>query len=156
MDCVTEHKTTIATDGDHNQIYRAHPAYRGRRPWNNWVYVQYLIHRKDARGRVTKVFEDHLSKIILFVDFTKSLLPNMTDIEGYVSPGTYALVQTLEAQPVPVRNSVILSTCILSHDFYLVPTSSFRKPAFVVDNVGCENRSLFIVPPTDEWAEFFI
>jgi hypothetical protein len=101
------------------------------------------------------VFEDHLSKIILFVDFTNNILPNMTDIEGYVSPGTYALVQTLEAQPVPVRNSVILSTCILSHDFYLVPTSSFRKPAFVVDNVGCENRSLFIVPPMDEWAELF-
>ena len=38
----------------------------------------------------------------------------MTDIEGYVSPGTYALVQTLEAQPVPVRNSVILY-------LYLVP-----------------------------------
>ena len=101
------------------------------------------------------MFEDHLSKIILFVDFTKSILPNMTYIEGYISPGTYALVQTLEAQPVPVRNSVILSTCTLSNDFYLVPTSSFRKPAFVIDNVGCENRSLFVVPPMDEWAELF-
>ena len=79
----------------------------------------------------------------------------MTDIEGYVSPGTYALVQTLDSQPVPVRNSVILPTCTSSDEFYLVPISSFRKPAFVVDNVGCENRSLFVVPPMDEWAELF-
>jgi hypothetical protein len=155
VDCFTDHKTTIAADVDRNQIYRAHPAYRGCQPWNDWVYVQYLIHCKDAQGRVTNVFEDHLSKILIFVDFTKSLLPNMTDIVGYVSPGTYALVQTLEEQPVPVRNSVLLSTCILSNDYYLVPTSSFRKPAFVVDNVGCENRSLFVVPPMDEWAELF-
>jgi hypothetical protein len=102
------------------------------------------------------VFEDHLSKIILFVDLSHSLLPNMPDIEGYVHPGTYALVQTLQEQPVPVDKSVLLSTCILSDKFYLVPTVSFRKPAFVVDNVGCKNRSFFVVPPMDEWAELFL
>jgi hypothetical protein len=68
----------------------------------------------------------------------------MTDIEGYGSPGMYALVQMLEKQPAPVEKSVLLSTCILSDKFYLVPTSSFHKPAFVVDNVGCNSRSLFV------------
>jgi hypothetical protein len=80
----------------------------------------------------------------------------MTDIEGYVSPGVYALVQTLEEQPMPVRNSVLLSTCTLSNEFYLVPISSFYKPAFVMDNVGCGQKSLFVVPPMDEWAQLFL
>jgi hypothetical protein len=119
------------------------------------VYVEYCI-RTEGLRRSRNVFEKHLSKIILFVDFSNPLLPNMTDIEGYVSPGLYALVQTLEEQPVPVRNSVLLSTCTLSNEFYLVPTSSFSKPAFVVDNVGCENSSLFVVPPMDEWAQLFL
>jgi hypothetical protein len=80
----------------------------------------------------------------------------MTNIEGYISPGMYALVQTMEEQPVPVDKSVLLSTCILSDEFYLVPTLSFRRPAFVVDNVGCNDKSLFVVPPMDEWAELFL
>jgi hypothetical protein len=89
------------------------------------------------------VLERHLSKIILFVDFRKSVIPNnMTDIEGYIRPGVYALVQTQEEQPMPVQNSVLLSTCTLSNDFYLVLISSFSKLAFVVDNVGCGQKSL--------------
>ena len=80
----------------------------------------------------------------------------MTDIEGYVRPGMYALVQTLDKQPEEVPTSVFLSTCTLSDKFYLVRTFSFGKPAFVVDNVGCEKRSLFVVPPMDEWAGLFL
>ena len=154
LSCFTEYKTDTTTNG-HFQIYRAHPAYRGRLPWNDWVYVEYcIVHTVGRRQR--NAFENHLSKIILFLDFSVSILPNMTDIEGYVNPGMYALVQTLKEQPTPVRNSVLLSTCTLSNKFYLVPTSSFVKPAFVVDNVGCQQRSLFVVPPMDEWAGMFV
>jgi hypothetical protein len=102
------------------------------------------------------VFEDHLSKIVHFLDLSDSLLPNMTDIEGYGSPGTYALVQMVETQPAPLVKLVLLSTCTLSDKFYLVPTPSFRKAVFVVDNVGCKNRSLFVVPPMEDWAGFFL
>ena len=80
----------------------------------------------------------------------------MTDIEGYDGPGLYAVVQTLVQQPTPCRDSVLLSTCTLSKEYYLVPTSSFYKPAFVVDNVGCPNSSLFVIPPMDEWADSFL
>jgi hypothetical protein len=68
----------------------------------------------------------------------------------------YALVQTLEEQPMPVQNSVLLSTCTLSDEFYLVLISSFYKPAFIMDNVGCGWKSLFVVPPMDEWAPLFL
>ena len=137
------------------QIFRAHPAYRGLLPWNDWVYVQYCI--STRRGRhVTNNFERHLSKILLFIDFSQSILPNMMDIQGYVNPGTYALVQSLQEPPIPVRDSVMLSTCTLSDNYYLVPTSSFTEPAFVVDNVGCTNGSLFVVPPMDKWAQIFL
>jgi hypothetical protein len=47
-------------------------------------------------------------------------------------------------------------TCTLSDDFYLVPMSSFVKPASVVDNVGCETRPLYVIPPMKEWAAFFL
>ena len=60
-------------------------------------------------------------KIILFVDLSHSLLPNMTDIEGYRSPGMYALVHMQEKQPVPVEESVLLSTCTLSDSSILSP-----------------------------------
>jgi hypothetical protein len=56
------------------------------------------------------VFEDHLSKIILFVDLNDSLLPNMTNIEEYGSPGTYAIVQMLETQP---------ASCEIGSSFHL-------------------------------------
>ena len=80
----------------------------------------------------------------------------MTDIQGYMNPGTYALVQSLHEPPTPARDSVLLSTCTLSDTYYLVPTSSFTEPAFVVDNVGCANGSLFVVPPMDNWAQNFL
>ena len=51
---------------------------------------------------------------------------------------------------------MLLSACTLSKEYYLVPTSSFHKPAFVVDNVGCANSSLFVIPPMDEWADAFL
>jgi hypothetical protein len=125
-------------------------------PWNDWVYVQYSISTEGPHGTMTEV-KNHLSKIILFMDFTKVVLPNMTDIEGYDSPGLYMVVQTLTEQPTPCMDSVLLSTCTLSKEYYLVPTSSFHKPTFVVDNVvRCANGSLFVVPPMDEWADSFL
>jgi hypothetical protein len=157
LNCFTEHKTSDTVSGQPPQVFRAHPAYRGLRAWNDWVYVQYCLKTTDARGRaISTVFEDHLSKIILFVDLRYSLIPNMTDIDGYGSPGTYALVQMLETQPAPLVKSVLLSTCTLSDKFYLIPTSSFHKAAFVVDNVGCKNSLLFVVPPMEDWAGFFL
>ena len=120
---------------------------------NDWVYVQYCV--TDHNG--TEAFEDHLSKIILFIDLSKKLFPNMSDINGYVDPGMYALVQGLfEDKPIHVEDSVLLDTCTLSNDFYLVPTSSFVRPAFVVDNVGCPNKSLFVVPPKSKWVDRFL
>jgi hypothetical protein len=101
------------------------------------------------------VFDYHPSKIILFVDLKDSLLQNMTDIEGYGSPGTFALVQMLEKQPAPVVKSVLLSTCTLSDKLNLVPMSSFCRAAFLVNNVGCKKRSLIVVPPIEEWAGLF-
>jgi hypothetical protein len=155
--CFTQHTTSDPNAGTPPQIFRAHPSYFGLRAWNNSVYVEYCIKTVDSRGRSrTTVFEDHLSKLILFVDLSSSVIPNMVDIEGYSILGIYALVHLLDSQPSPVENSVILSTCTLSDKFYLVPTSSLRKPAFVVDNVGCKNNSLFVVPPIDEWASLFL
>jgi hypothetical protein len=46
VSCFTDHKT-YDHDGE-SQIYRAHPAYRGCMPWNDWVYVQPVLH---AYGR---------------------------------------------------------------------------------------------------------
>ena len=119
------------------------------------MYVEYCICTHGGQC-LRNVFERHLFKIILFVDFRKSVIPNMTDIEGYISHGVYALVQALEEQPMPVQDSILLSTCTLSNEFYLVPISSFSKLAFVVDNVGCGQKSLFVVPPMDEWAQLFL
>jgi hypothetical protein len=104
-----------------------------------------------------KTFRITSPKIILFIDFTLNVLPNMSDIEGYVDGGMYAIVQGLvEEKPKDVKESVLLTTCTLSTKFYLVPTSSFVRPAFVVDNVGCPNKSLFVVPPMSSWADEFL
>jgi hypothetical protein len=45
--CFTDHHVykTIPEDSGSStcQIFRAHPAYHGGLPWNDWVYVQYCI-----------------------------------------------------------------------------------------------------------------
>ena len=68
LHCFTDHKT-LNSDGQ-TQIYHAHPAYHGRMPWNDWVYVEYSIHTHGG-WHLRNVFERHLSKIILFVVFSK-------------------------------------------------------------------------------------
>jgi hypothetical protein len=70
--CFTDHKT-FNPDGQ-PQIYRAHPLYQGHLSWNDWVYVEYCI-CTDGRRRSRNVFEKHLSKIILFVDFGNPFYP---------------------------------------------------------------------------------
>ena len=81
----------------------------------------------------------------------------MSNIEGYINAGMYILVQGLvKEKPLQVPDSVLHTTCKLSNDFYLVPTTSFVSPAFVVDNVECPNESLFMVPPMSMWADEFL
>jgi hypothetical protein len=60
-------------------------------PWNDWVYVQYCIHMQGRHAR--NKFHNHLSQIILFLDFSDPILHNMTDIQGYIIPGMYTSVQ---------------------------------------------------------------
>ena len=95
---------------------------------------------------------DTSRKSFFLLFFRKSVIPNMTDIEGYISHGVYTLVQALEEQPMPVQDFVLFSMCTLSNEFFLVPVTSFSKLAFVVDNVGCGQKSLSVVPPMDEWV----
>jgi hypothetical protein len=58
--CFTDYHTYHGDDVGcgKSQIYRAHPAFHGQLPWNNWVYVKYCI--SDGNGN--QDFQDHLSK----------------------------------------------------------------------------------------------
>jgi hypothetical protein len=44
----------------------------------------------------------------MFVDFCNDNIPLVDNVEGYVGPGTYAVVRCLEGKPTPLRDSVLL------------------------------------------------
>jgi hypothetical protein len=152
----TEHKF----DG---HILRAHPDYRKGGPWNDWVNYQYQ--HDDSEDGVQVI----PARIWYFLDLTQAIpfeshnqhnqletIDLRLKINGYVSPGTYAVVTSLYGPPEDVDGSNILLKGKKYNQFMLIPTGSFSEPVMVVDNIGASPDSVFVVRPRSEWASQII
>jgi hypothetical protein len=95
------------------------------------------------------------SQILLFVDFRKLKIPFLENVEGYVGPGTYAVVRCCDGEPRPLRDSVMLPSTKKHNSLTSIPTDYFLDPVCVVDNVGCPNKSVLVLRPRRNWAEEF-
>jgi hypothetical protein len=130
------------------QIYRAHPSYRGKGPWHDWVLVEYFDHEK-------RTFFNVLGEIMFFVDLRDNVIPFMSQVEGVTEAGTYAVIHSLESDPTPMPDSCLLSTGVRTKAYNLVSTSSFKDTAFVINNVGCPHKSVVVICPSSEWAQLY-
>jgi hypothetical protein len=139
--CFTEHKIE-------GQIYRAHPSYRDTGPWHDWVTVEYY----DPQERA---FFNVIGQIMFFVDLRENVIPFMSQVEGVTEAGTYAVIHSLESEPMPMPDSCLLSTGTRAKTYNLVNTASFKDTAFVTDNVGCPRKSVVVIRPNKEWANLF-
>jgi hypothetical protein len=92
----------------------------------------------------------------MFVDFRNGKIPFMDNVDGYVGPGTYAVVRCLNGEPTPLKDSVLLQTGKRHKELNLVSTDHFYEPICVVDNIGCQAKSVLVVvgPHRDLAAEF--
>jgi hypothetical protein len=139
--CFTEHKIG-------GQMYRAHPSYRDTGPWHDWVLVEYYDRRKRS-------FFNVLGQIMFFVDLRENIIPFLSQVQGVTEAGTYAVIHSLDNEPTPMPDSCLLSRGIRAKTYNLVSTTSFKDTAFVIDNVGCPQKSVMVIRPTSEWPKLF-
>jgi hypothetical protein len=105
------------------------------------------------------------SKITFFVDVNEELFPYAESISGYRGEGTYAIIHSMEEEPDTLGSSQLLRRGICKtvgegerkkNVFHFQRVDSFVSPAFVVDNVGCPRKSLFVLTPRSNWANKFL
>jgi hypothetical protein len=92
--CFTTHKTDWC-------IYHAHADCHGK-TWYDWVSINFLY--GDGAEPISSV----PGQILMFVDFRHGKIPFMDNVDGYVGPGTYAVVRCLDGVPTPLKDSVLL------------------------------------------------
>lgn len=139
--------TCFTTHQRNGYIFRAHPDCHGK-TWYNWVNISFLYDGVSDPISIP-------GQILMFVDFCKHGIPFMDNVEGYVGPGTYAIVRCLDTEPTPLKDSVLLLTGHRHDNLTLVSTESFQGPICIVDNIGCPKKSVFILHPRTDWAEEF-
>jgi hypothetical protein len=94
-------------------------------------------------------------QILMFVDFCNNNIPLMDSVDGYISPGTYAVVRCLDGEPTPLKDSVLLMTGQRHDKLTLVCIEHFHEPICIINNIGCQKKSVFVVHPHADWAEEF-
>jgi hypothetical protein len=128
-----------------SQIYRGHPAYRGKDPWHDWVNISWKL----LNGRLRKVPAQ------IFFNVNYQQCPYAETINGFRGEGTYAVIHLMKDKPDAVGSSQLLThgiheTLDFKNVFHFQKVDSFVNPAFVVDNIGCPNHSLFVITPMSE------
>jgi hypothetical protein len=150
IECFTKIKVVA---NNVSQIYRGHPAYRGEDPWHDWVNVSWKLLNRRLRNVP--------AQIIFFVDVNYQQCPYAETINEFRGEGTYAAIHSMKDKPNAVRSSQLLThgiheTLDFKDVFHFQKVDSFANPAFVVNNIGCPNHSLFVIRPMSEWAKEFL
>ena len=139
------------------QIFRAHPNYRGKGPWRDWVMIQW------QEG-------DFPAQIHCFIDL-QGLPTGVTvqvDENSTVAKGVFAVVEStvyLEDEDGPVSDifrPLQLETVaknkegiVVARKYYFVDVEAFKDPLCVIPNVGTTDEYL-LMKPRAEWADDFI
>jgi hypothetical protein len=144
------------------QIFRAHPNYRGKGPWRDWVMIQW--EEGDFPAKIWGFFD--LTALVAGRQYT---FPDGID----VCRGVWAVVETVvyvkdapaegeDARKSELFQHIVLDTVTSAPDgsplerkFYMVDVESFKQPAVVIPNVGTKSKYL-LMTPRDEWSEQFI
>jgi hypothetical protein len=141
------------------QIFRAHPNYRGKGPWRDWAMIKWEVGEYPAQ-------------IWGFLDFTE--LPDGEEIELHdgtiVDKGVWAVIESCnpieDNEDGAVRRSEIFDPIIveassldargqvLERKLYVVDVETFKAPLVVVPKLGTLHQYL-MMRPKSQWADDF-
>jgi hypothetical protein len=142
-----------------NQIFRAHPNYRGKGAWRDWVWVNW-----GEEGKLP-------CHIWCFVVLEG--LPNRRNAPEFGGiklnrNGVYAVVEcsTIETSEeeigrssilLPIRKTVDLDSAgaVRKRHFFLAVTDAFVDPCSVVADIGGHPNRYFVVKSRAMWANDF-
>jgi len=141
------------------QIFRGHPNYRGKGPWNDWAWVDW-----GSDGKFP-------CQIWCFVVLEG--MPTGRNAINYggcnVKDGTYAVVETgkLESSKLESNRSEILQPFakevgldkagkVTKRNFFLADTDAILGPCAVVPDIGGPPNRYFVVQPRAKWVDMFI
>jgi hypothetical protein len=138
------------------QMFRAHPNYRGKGVWRDWVMIHW-----DEGNSPAQIWGDvDLREIphgrIVKIDDTNS-----------VTHGVYAIVESTtyveEDQPlsdifIPLELDVTSRSAegfVNSRKFYVVDVETFMDPLVVIPDIGTPDQYL-MMKPRATWADDFV
>jgi hypothetical protein len=168
---LAEHMRKLPICAEHNrrgQIFRAHPNYRGKGPWRDWVMVEWTTGEYPAQ-------------IWGFLDLSE--LPAGVSVAlqngTVVQQGVWAVIESYNYSDseqqgtddvdldrmIRNRRSEIFTPIILDTDgidadgepdpshrkFYLVDVDTFKRPLVVIPNIGTKCEYLMMTP-RDQWG----
>jgi hypothetical protein len=138
-------------------IFRAHPNYRGKGPWRDWVMIKW------EEGN----FPAHIWGFIDLETIPEGVQVDLT-INFTVERGVYAIVEScnyvVEEHPESdIFTPLILETTalsasgeVLTRKFYLVDVETFKDPIVVIPDIGSNPKCKYLMmAPRTQWAEDF-
>ena len=144
-----------------DQIFRAHPNYRGKGPWRDWA----LINWGPGYGKLP----GHIWCFVVL----EGLPDQRSGINHggikHLKNGVYAVVESAspENNDEDVTRSELMMPVIkevgdvneegavTSRVMYLADTEAFAGPCTVVPDIGGPSNRYFVVKPRGEWAKQF-
>lgn len=143
-----------------DQIFRAHPNYRGKGSWRDWAWVDFGRH-----GRVPC----HLWCFVVLEGLPKARnAPVFGDLKLNVD-GVYAVVECSEVEAskeevgrstilLPIRKTVDLDDdgMVTKRHFFLADVNAFIEPCSVVADIGGPPNRYFVVKSREKWSEDFL
>ena len=145
-----------------DQIFRAHPNYRGKGPWRDWVWVNW--------GPSYGHLPCHIWSFVVIDDLPTG--PKRLNYGGIpLKKGTYAVVETavLDHENVNLIGTSDLLTPYVKADvsldnngwvqdrvFYLADVEAFVEPCCVVPDLGGPGNRYFVLKPRNKWAKEFV
>ncbi len=143
-----------------DQIFRAHPNYRGKGAWRDWVWVNW-----GEEGKIPC----HIWCFVVLEGLPKRR--NAPEFGGIKlnRDGVYAVIESSEIETneeevgrssllLPIRKTVDLDAegVVTRRHFFLADTSAFVDPCSVVADIGGPPNRYFVVKSRAMWANDFV
>ena len=140
------------------QTFRGHPHYRGKGPWKDWVWVDWV-----GYGHVPC----HIWCFVVLKGMPSGR--NRLEYGGIpLCDGTFAVVESTNfvdngeeemdtSLMVPISKEAVLDEGgeLSQRSFFLADTEAFLDPCCVIPDIGGPSCRYFVVRPRNQWAERF-
>jgi hypothetical protein len=135
------------------EIFRAHPNYRGKGPWRDWVMIEWQTGEYPAQ-------------ICGFLDLTQLTEGASVKLSNgtVVQKGVWAVIESCDYVNIEdgQRKSEIFTPIIMETQidpslrrFYLVDVETFKNPLVVIPNIGTKREYLMMTAKA-QWGPDFV